>query len=222
VFEDCSLVNIDGLEPLAFYPNRDSTSYTSLYRLENAATFMRTTLRYPSFCKGWNALVAAGLTDDTIPVNPEGLTIARWASPVVPFLNTENQPLLQWLGLFEEVPVPAQSKTSADVLQYLIEQRLAMNPSDMDMIVMLHEISFVTNGRTTNLESCLVVKGEDSSRTAMAKTVGLPLGIATRLILNGTIKLSGLHIPTIREIYEPVLEELEFSGIRFRERRWTG
>jgi saccharopine dehydrogenase (NADP+, L-glutamate forming) len=67
------------------------------------------------------------------------------------------------------------------------------------------------------VKSLLVVKGEDSVRTAMAKTVGLPLGIATKLILNGTIKLKGLHIPTQKEIYEPVLNELEAHGIQFQD-----
>ncbi len=51
----------------------------------------------------------------------------------------------------------------------------------------------------------------------MAKTVGLPLGIAAKLILNGTIKLTGLHIPTAKEIYEPVLKELEQNNIKFTE-----
>jgi saccharopine dehydrogenase (NADP+, L-glutamate forming) len=87
------------------------------------------------------------------------------------------------------------------------------------MIVMLHEIEYLMEGTTKKIESSLVVKGEDHLRTAMAKTVGLPLGIAAKLILNGTIQLKGIHIPTIKEIYRPVLNELEKAGICFTERQ---
>ena len=95
--------------------------------------------------------------------------------------------------------------------------KLKMMPADKDMIVMLHEFEYVLNGENKSIKSCLVAKGEDSLRTAMAKTVGLPLGIAAKLILNGMLQLKGLHIPTAKEIYEPVLMELDKAGIRFTE-----
>ena len=89
------------------------------------------------------------------------------------------------------------------------------------MIVMLHEIEYAVGSRQSAVNSSLVVKGEDGLRTAMAKTVGLPLGISAKLILNGTIQLTGLHIPTKKEIYEPVLNELEEHGIKFHEETKT-
>jgi saccharopine dehydrogenase-like NADP-dependent oxidoreductase len=107
--------------------------------------------------------------------------------------------------------------SAADVMQLALEKKLALNQDDKDMIVMLHEIGSEKNGKRSEIKSSLIVKGEDSLRTAMAKTVGLPLGIAAKLILNGTITLTGLHIPTAKEIYEPVLKELEAYGIRFNE-----
>jgi saccharopine dehydrogenase-like NADP-dependent oxidoreductase len=107
--------------------------------------------------------------------------------------------------------------SAADVMQLALEKKLALKPEDKDMIVMLHEIEYTVNGQQSTVNSSLVVKGEDGLRTAMAKTVGLPLGIAAKLILNGTIKLTGLHIPTHKEIYEPVLKELEEYGIKFHE-----
>ena len=125
--------------------------------------------------------------------------------------------MLEYLGIFDDASVPATAKTSADILQYLLETRLKMEPEDKDMIVMLHEFEYELEGKINSIKSCLVVKGEDSLRTAMAKTVGLPLGIAAKLILNDTIKLKGLHIPTLKEIYEPVLTELEKAGVKFTE-----
>jgi saccharopine dehydrogenase (NADP+, L-glutamate forming) len=125
--------------------------------------------------------------------------------------------MLQYLGLFDEVHVPSTAKTSADILQFLLETKLAMQPHDKDMIAMLHEIEYELNGSQKKIESSLVVKGEDSLRTAMAKTVGLPLGIAAKFILDGTIQLRGLHVPVSKEIYEPVLKELEKFEVKFKE-----
>ena len=85
------------------------------------------------------------------------------------------------------------------------------------ILFLLKTAEYPLNGVKRNIKSSLIVKGEDSLRTAMAKTVGLPLGIAAKLILDGTLKLTGLHIPTKREIYEPVLKELEKHGIIFTE-----
>ena len=107
--------------------------------------------------------------------------------------------------------------SAADVMQLALEKKLALQTDDKDMIVMLHEIEYEVNGQRSIINSSLVVKGENNLRTAMAKTVGLPLGIAAKLILNGTIKLTGLHIPTKKEIYEPVLKELEEHAIKFNE-----
>ncbi|TMI96880.1 MAG: hypothetical protein E6H06_02975 [Bacteroidetes bacterium] len=107
--------------------------------------------------------------------------------------------------------------SAADVLQFALEKKLALKAGDKDMIVMMHQIKYEVGARRWESSSSLIVKGEDNLRTAMAKTVGLPLGIATKFILNGTIVLKGLHIPNKKEIYEPVLKELEKHDIKFQE-----
>ena len=125
---------------------------------------------------------------------------------------------LFFLGLDDkETKVDKGLCSAADILQFAVEKKLSLRPYDKDMIVMLHEIGYEVGGQRSEVRSSLVVKGENSLRTAMAKTVGLPLGIAAKLILNGKIKLSGLHIPTAKEIYEPVLKELEQHDIKFHE-----
>ncbi|MFT3679189.1 MAG: saccharopine dehydrogenase C-terminal domain-containing protein [Ferruginibacter sp.] len=218
LFTSCDEVRIDGVDTLAFYPNRDSLSYIPVYKLEDASTFIRTTLRYTDYCKGWNAIVQAGLAEDTVHVDANNLTFQQWSSAITEFINIDNKNMLEFLGLFDESPVPAAAKTSADILQFLLEKKLVMQPHDKDMIVMLHEIEYELNGKHTTIESSLVVKGEDSLRTAMAKTVGLPLGITAKFILNGTIQTRGLHVPVSKEIYLPVLEELEKYNIKFNEK----
>ena len=125
---------------------------------------------------------------------------------------------LIFLGLDDRETIVYKGFCSpADLLQFALEKKLALQPDDKDMIVMLHEIKYKVGSQESGVRSHLIVKGENNVRTAMAKTVGLPLGIAAKLILNGTIQLKGLHIPTKKEIYEPVLKELELQGIKFHE-----
>ncbi|HMH23081.1 MAG TPA: saccharopine dehydrogenase C-terminal domain-containing protein [Puia sp.] len=262
LFGDCRELEVEGIR-LAWYPNRDSLSYIPIYGLEDAETFIRTTLRYPGYCRAWKSIVAAGLTDDQLTVRrrDDVLSFARWSAPVIPLINNDNREQLEFLGLFDPSPVPSGAKTSADILQFLLETKLAMRPGDKDMIVMLHEIGYTLPASATGspqastgvpsstsgpaqaspqapstrassqndapqaspapalhkISSSLVVKGQDSLQTAMAATVGLPLGIAALLILEGKIGLTGLHIPILPEIYEPVLQELASQGIRFKE-----
>ena len=217
LFNTCTEVHIPGLGALAYYPNRDSLGYIPVYALQEADTFIRTTLRYPEFCTAWNQLVKAGLTDEKKAPDPHARNIKQWSAPVLPWVNETNRAQLAFLGLFEDSPLPQQAKSNADILQYLLETRLAMQPDDKDMIVMLHEIDYTLENVTRSLKSALMVKGENNIRTAMAKTVGLPLGIAAIQILLGEITLKGLHIPILPEIYGPVLKELGQRGIRFRE-----
>jgi saccharopine dehydrogenase-like NADP-dependent oxidoreductase len=215
VFENPGQVTLPGIGALAWYPNRDSLSYIPLYGLEATETFIRTTLRYPAYCQAWAAIVRAGLTDDQTPLDTAGLTFSRWSAPLQPFVNAENIAQFQFLGCFDPGTVPSGARSSADVLQYLLETRLAMQPADKDMIVMIHEIGFVRDGAPCTARSTLIVKGEDNLHTAMARTVGLPLGIAATLVLEGRITTRGLHIPIVPGIYDPVMEQLEHEGICF-------
>ena len=144
----------------------------------------------------------------------------RAASFVAQKMHEANLTLKQlfFLGLDDQDTLVNKGICSpADLLQFAVEKKLALRPYDKDMIVMLHELEYRVGSRESGVRSSLVVKGENSLRTAMAKTVGLPLGIAAKLILNGKIKLTGLHIPTHREIYQPVLDELELHEIKFQE-----
>jgi len=124
---------------------------------------------------------------------------------------------LFYLGLEDETLINKGLCSAADILQFILEKKLALQPNDKDMIIMLHEIEYELNGESKKIMSSLVVKGEDYIHTAMAKTVGLPLGIAAKLILTDAIKLKGLHIPTSAAIYNPVLQELKKFGISFNE-----
>ncbi len=125
---------------------------------------------------------------------------------------------LFFLGMDDETTVINRGLCSAaDVLQFIFETKLALQPEDKDLVVMLHEIEYTLEDQKHLIKSSLQVTGENALHTAMAKTVGLPLGIAAKLILDEKIKLTGLHIPISAAIYEPVLKELEKHGIVFNE-----
>lgn len=129
---------------------------------------------------------------------------------------------LFYLGLDDQVTVVNKGECSAaNLLQFALEKKLALQPGDKDMVIMQHEIEFEKGSQKLKTTSTLKLIGEDDVHTAMAKTVGLPLGIAAKLILNGTINLKGLHIPTSKEIYLPVLTELEFHGVVFTDQNET-
>lgn len=224
VFTGCGEVNVQGLGRLAYYPNRDSLSYIPTYGLETAATFKRTTLRYPDFCTGWKMVIDLGLTDETDTVNTDGLSIAEFLQQRCRDRKVRFEamsPLLQdqflFLGWNDDTLINKGQCCSADVLQFILEKQWVLLPGDKDMVVMLHELGYEMNGTHYRISSSLVVTGEDHIRTAMAKTVGLPLGIAATLLLEGQIRETGLHIPIIPAIYEPVLERLQEQGIVFRE-----
>ncbi len=243
LFADCNKISVPGLYDLAYYPNRDSLSYIPLYGLEETETFIRTTLRHPDFCIGWNYIIKANLTDDdtlNAVFDVRNASIKEWLDKNIAAQSNADsfeefldeyvdekdrvlvKKLFDYLDLFSDEKIPQTAKYSVDILQYLVERKLALMPNDRDMIVMVHEIESTSGNQQTAFRSTLIVKGEDSLRTAMAKTVGLPLGIAAKLILNGKIKLKGLHIPTSKEIYLPVLEELESYGIIFHDEKITG
>lgn len=215
------------------YPNRDSLSYRSLYALEETETFIRGTLRYPGYCFGWNCLVQAGLTDDAtvLPADPartgraflkqllqveehavEEILLSRFADPAHDVLM-----YFKSLGLLDAMPVYTGAATAAQILQTIIEQRWKMQPGDKDRIVMIHRIKYVLNGKEHHIQSNLIVDGEDADRTAMAKTVGLPLAIAIDLFLGNRISLRGVTIPVTKELYGPILQKLKAFGIVFNE-----
>jgi len=125
---------------------------------------------------------------------------------------------LFFLGMDDEKTIINRDTcTPADVLQFALENKLALQAGDKDLVVMLHEVEFRRGRERYKSTSTLVLQGDDDLHTAMAKTVGLPLGVAARMILNGRIQSRGLQIPITPEIYEPVLEELARHGIRFSE-----
>ncbi|MCX6275951.1 MAG: saccharopine dehydrogenase NADP-binding domain-containing protein [Bacteroidetes bacterium] len=238
LFAESERVVVEGCGTFDGYANRDSLSYRPLYHLEKIPTMLRGTLRQSGYCKAWNVFVQLGLTDDSYTVdNSASLTYAQLVEAFLPadqkngslksrlaaFMNvnenSEEIKMVEWTGILEIKPIDLERATPAMVLQQLLERKWMLKADDKDMIVMQHEFEIKNrNSEVSTVRSELVVTGEDSVFTAMAKTVGLPLAITSKLILNGDIKARGVLVPVTKEIYEPVLSELEKHNIVFSER----
>lgn len=218
------------------YANRDSLAYLDVYNLRGIETLYRGTLRRPGYCQSWDVFVQLGATDDTyqmeqvssmthrqflnsfLSYNPNDSVELKLAHYLNLDLDSEVMFRIKWLGLFEEESVGLESGTPAQILEHILKKKWSLSPHDKDMIVMWHKFNFLEKGVSRQLESSMVIKGDDGRQTAMSKTVGLPLAIAAKLLLQGKIRLTGVHVPIKREIYLPVLEELETLGVQFTER----
>ena len=174
---------------------------------------------------------ALQLLSDEIRYDTDGLSIATFFEKhfvqhhfkdTLDVFIAENEglfnQLLEYLGRHDDNTYlnMGSNRTTLDIMQQIIEWKLALHPYDRDMIVMLHEFGYEIAQKKYITRAHLIVKGNDEQYTAMANTVGLPLGIAAYLILKNKISLIGLKIPTDPAIYEPVLLELEASGIQFK------
>ncbi len=222
LFEELRTVSIDGVGEYAYYPNRDSLSYIDRYGLQGIESFQRTTLRHPDFIRGWSELVKLGLINDDRSLTFEsGTSLAdalNQCAPLPDELAPELRAMLEWLGWSDQQTLlPFTNATPAGILQFAMETKWILHAGDKDQVVMLHEIEYQIGSEKKRLRSWLVDTGEDSVRTAMAKTVGLPLGIAAMQYLTGQWQASGLQIPTLPEIYKLVLKELTQYGIEFHE-----
>jgi saccharopine dehydrogenase-like NADP-dependent oxidoreductase len=238
LFKRTEILEIDGYGMFEAYPNRDSLKYREVYGLQEAKTFYRGTIRRLGFSKAWDIFVHLGMTDDTYVLeNSEEMTNKDFVNAFLPFSPddsvetkfryitglSQNDPdwlKFQELDLFNDRKKPGLKKaTPAQMLQKILEEKWTLKPEDKDMIVMYHKFGYKDGKQYAQTDAQLVVIGEDQTFTAMAKTVGLPLGIAAIKILRGEITESGVHLPVRKEVYEPVLAELEKHGIIFKEKK---
>jgi saccharopine dehydrogenase-like NADP-dependent oxidoreductase len=212
------------------YPNRDSLSYIPKYKLENVDTFLRGTIRKRGFCSAWQCLVDLGLTDDSIKIKdtahlsvsevfkrfcPKNKSIAEYLNIGK---NSEDYQKLVWLGCESDEKLDiAGSVGPAEYLQVLLEKKWKLKDDDKDLVLMQHQIVYTLEGKKHELHSSLSVLGQNVLHTAMSKTVGLPLALATLLLYSGKINKRGVQIPTEREMYKPILEECQLNQILFIE-----
>ena len=236
LFQRHELIDILNEGSFEGYANRDSLNYRSAYGIEDIDTLFRGTLRKKGYCSSWNVFVQIGMTDDSYIIpNTCNMTYREFINMFLPYneklsveekfcqylqidYNSDEFKKFEWLDIFSEKRIHYKEATPAKILQSILEEKWSMDSNDKDMIVMQHQFEYIENNNHKKLYSSLVVFGDDPIYTAMSKTVGLPVAIAVKLILNNKIDLRGVCIPTDRQIYIPVLKELSNYNINFVDR----
>ena len=217
------------------YANRDSLKYMDTYGLRGVKTLLRGTLRNEGFCPAWNILVQLGCTDDSYMMENVGtMTHRDFINTFLPYDDKEmvegkllarfgldgagpEMLRLKWSGFFDTELVGLTAGTPAQVLEHILNKRWKLAPQDKDMVVMWHRFVYQLGGKAHEIQSHIIMQGDDAVDTAMAKGVGLPLGIAAKLFLEGKISQRGVCIPVSKELYGPLLEELKSLGIHASE-----
>lgn len=236
LFRRTEFMEIEGYGTFEAYANRDSLNYREAYGLHNALTLYRGTMRRVGFSKAWNMFVQLGMTDDSYVVeNSEGMSYRDFTNLFLPYSPTDSVELklrhylkidqddsiwskLLELNLFNSnKKIALKNATPAQMLQRILEEQWTLAEEDKDMIVMYHKFGYEVNGKKEQIDANMVVLGENRTYTAMAKTVGLPVAMATLLILNGKISTPGVQIPIKKEVYEPILKELATYNVSFKE-----
>jgi len=237
LFRRTEFLDVENYGRFEAYANRDSLKYQSVYGLNNIKTLYRGTMRRVGFSRAWQVFVALGMTDDSYTIDDsKNMSYRDFVNAFLPYSPTDSVELkfrhalkidqddIIWdkfveLDLFSKTKmVTLDEATPAQILQKILIDSWTLKPTDKDMIVMYHKFGYELNGEKHQIDSTMVTLGQDQTYTAMAKTVGLPVAIATLAILNKTITTPGVQIPITKEVYTPILKELEEYGITFKEK----
>ena len=236
LFRRTEFLEVEGYGRFEGYANRDSLKYRSVYGLDDALTLYRGTIRKVGFSKAWNMFVQLGMTDDSYKIdNSDTISYREFINLFLPYHPTDSveiklrlqlgieQDDIMWdklleLDLFNATKIVGLKDASpAQILEKILAEKWTLEPHDKDMIVMYHKFGYEINGVQKQIDSKMVCLGDDQTYTAMAKTVGLPVAMATLQILNGKIKTPGVQLPINKEVYLPILKELEEYGVIFNE-----
>ena len=238
LFRRTEFLEVEGYGRFEAYANRDSLKYRSVYGLDNALTLYRGTIRKVGFSRAWNMFVQLGMTDDSYQIdNSETISYREFINLFLPYHPTDSveiklrlqlgieQDDIMWdklleLDLFNSKKIVGLKNASpAQILEKILSEKWTLEEHDKDMIVMYHKFGYEINGAQKQIDSKMVCIGDDQTYTAMAKTVGLPVAMATLQILNGKIKTPGVQLPINKEVYLPILEELKEYGVVFNEKQ---
>lgn len=236
LFRRTEFLEVEGYGRFEAYSNRDSLKYRSVYGLDDVLTLYRGTIRKVGFSKAWNMFVQLGMTDDSyVMEDSEHMTYRQYVNSFLPYHPTDSveiktrlilkidQDDIMWDKLLEldlfsrDKKVGLKHATPAQILEKILSDSWTLQPDDKDMIVMYHKFGYELDGKKQQIDSKMVCIGENQTYTAMSKTVGLPVAMATLLILNGRITTPGVQLPIQKEVYLPILKELEEYGVVFKE-----
>jgi saccharopine dehydrogenase-like NADP-dependent oxidoreductase len=234
LFENYTIQDVNGVGSFENYPNRNSVPYKEIYGLKDASTVYRGTFRMTGWCETMRKIVALGWLDEKPLDGFTGETYADVTKHLIKaesdedlaeatskFLGLEQYSTvvkrLEWLGLFSNEKLPDGKDNPLDYLNVLTLEKMALDKNERDMIVMHHEFVAEYPSKKEYVTSTLVDYGTPGGDSSIARTVSIPAAIAVKMILHGKINLTGVHVPVIPEIYNPILDELEEMDIKFKE-----
>jgi len=238
LFQRITSVSVPGYGEYEGYANRDSLRYMETYGLQGIKTMLRGTLRNKGYCSAWNVLVQLGCCEDTYFMEGvEQMTHRDFMNAFLDFHPSrsveeklcsafklspagEEMKRLRWSELFSGERIGIGQGTPAQILEHILSKKWKLRAGDKDFIVMWHRFRYEMDGESKEIQAHLTATGEDETETAMARTVGLPLAIAAKLLLEGKIASRGVVIPVAKEIYQPVLKALSGLGIRLMEKEF--
>ncbi|MFC2165567.1 saccharopine dehydrogenase C-terminal domain-containing protein [Acidobacteriota bacterium] len=232
LFNNYLVMPIEGLGDFEGYPNRDSIPYIDLYGIQSTKTMLRGTLRNLGWCLTLKKIVDLGILDQEekdwtgctylefmrrIVNAPQGTDVKNAVSSYLSIgEGSDTIKRLEWLGLFSDDIVPVGKGGAIDVLAAKMIEKMSFEEGERDMIVLEHTFEVVyPDGQREKITSTLIDYGIPHGDSAMARTVGLPTAIGTKLVLEGKINRTGVHIPVLTDIYMPILEELKGLNIAF-------
>lgn len=236
LFRRTEFLEVEGYGRFEAYANRDSLKYRTVYGLDDVLTLYRGTIRRVGYSKAWNMFVQLGMTDDTYVIdNSDTISYREFVNLFLPYHPTDSVEIklrmqlgieqddnvwdkLLELDIFNRDKIVAlPNATPAQILEKILSDSWTLQAADKDMIVMYHKFGYEIDGVQKQIDSKMVCIGDDQTYTAMSKTVGLPVAMATMLILNGKITKPGVQLPILKDIYLPILDQLEQHGIVFHE-----
>lgn len=234
LFKDIRSVDFAELGKFEVYPNRDSLPYIDLYGIPEASTVLRGTIRYPGWCEILDTMKSLNmLSTDEMDVSGKSYAdlmsaivgipnsmdmIAKLASKLNISTDSHFIKAMQWLGLFDQNQINKIKASPFDIVGELMMEKMMLSPEDRDLVLMLHSFKVtLKDGSTEVIRSKMVDYGSLKTDTAIARTVALPAAIAVKMIFEDKISIRGVHLPTIAEIYNPVLKELENMDICMHE-----
>jgi saccharopine dehydrogenase-like NADP-dependent oxidoreductase len=232
LFSRAESVEIAGLKNMVVIPEDDALYSRKVYELSDAHTVVKGRLIRKGFDSVWDLLIRLGLTNNTCKIDLfEDKSFHNFIRSVLPYSASESTERnlernfnathediekLKWLGLLEEQWLEGYKEiTPAIILQHLMEFKLSMLPHDKDCVIMRHELEYAWQNYQHRIVATLVTQGEDERNSAMAKAIAMTLGASAKAVLLGNIKLKGIHTPICKEIYDPILNELEDLGVAF-------
>jgi saccharopine dehydrogenase-like NADP-dependent oxidoreductase len=232
LFDRSQPVNIRQLEDTMSIPEGDSLYYRKIYDLVDAHTVVKGKLVRKGFDEMWRLLVKLGLTDTSSKIDVAGVgSFYNFLDSLLPYSasSTLEERLTEYagadaadidrlhgLGLFDNSWVEVgREMTPAMILQHLLEKKFSSRPEDQDCVVINHQLQYELRDDQNEFTATFISQGTDQHDSALAKAIGFTCGAAAKAVLTGSITIKGLQIPIMKEIYEPILNELSDLGVAF-------